>query len=128
MNRDDRTRLRALADAATAPEWRWSAGVGDIKGGEGLKTFIASGVWPHDAELICAARTAIPALLDALEVSESERGALADQAKDRDARIARLEALLMECRKIVTRCQPLFVGWTSADLELRIDVALKEKP
>jgi hypothetical protein len=112
VNRDERSRLRALANVAIPGPWRFAAGVFD-QDGEPIAyphpaSIYSTGQCDANAEFIAAARSAVPALLDALDA--------------RDTRIARLEALLREAK-------PRLVGqWpTERDVLVKqIDDALKD--
>lgn len=92
MDAKERTRLRALCEAATPGPWR--AEGGDVlasNGGARVTEYVATIDWPmdedgdpyaSDAALIAASRTAIPALLDDLDAVERERDeALAELAR-----------------------------------------------
>ena len=72
---DVRARLRALADAATPGPWE--ADLSDPSPAWAAVTTpdrcIAEHLTREDAQLVAAARAAVPALLDALDAAEAER-------------------------------------------------------
>lgn len=103
-----RDQLRALADAATEGPWEVHGsliGIGRAKPDFGQTWGLR---WRQDIEFICAARTAVPQLLDQLDAAEQrirdltqevkdERGAALDQMEQvriRDARIRAVEDVL----------------------------------
>ena len=96
----ERAELRALAEAATPPPWsarrevvedlHWGPVGSTLLDGPKRNLFAVAGMPLADAEFIAAARTAVPALLDALE--ERDCGASGCRAiADRDAEEARAE-------------------------------------
>ena len=103
-----RDQLRALADAATEGPWEVHGsliGIGRAKPDFGQTWGLR---WRQDIEFICAARTAVPQLLDQLDTAEQrirdltqevkdERGAALDtleQIKARDKRIQAVQDLI----------------------------------
>ena len=103
-----RDRLRALANAATPGPWEVHGsliGIGRAKPDFGQTWGLR---WRQNIEFICAARTAVPHLLDQLDVAEQrirdltqeardERAACLDQIEQvriRDARIKAVEDAL----------------------------------
>lgn len=109
-----RDQLRALANAATPGPWEVHGsliGIGRAKPDFGQTWGLR---WRQDIEFICAARTAVPQLLDQLDAAEQrirdltqevrdERGAARDQMEQvriRDARIKAVRELHSESRII----------------------------
>jgi len=102
MDASERTRLRALCEAATpgpwetiydedAGEWMVRAGhavVAVLTWQQALDALGLSPVTMRTAALIAASRTAIPALLDALDAAERERNEARVAAERRDAAVA----------------------------------------
>ena len=103
-----RDQLRALADAATEGPWEVHGsliGIGRAKPDFGQTWGLR---WRQDIEFVCAARTAVPQLLDQLDAAEQrirdltqeardERAACLDQMEQvriRDARIKAVEDVL----------------------------------
>ena len=82
--REALARIRAQADAATEGPWEL-LGDGEYVSGPGI--LVApddGGVTSADAEFIAAARTTVPALLDALEKVLEQHSPLADGPQDGD--------------------------------------------
>lgn len=92
MDKSERDRLRALCDKATAGPWGIVGSVHVVTAVEEVDhnirprqrgqrvcgdmfPSIARNCSPNDSEFIAAARTAVPAMLDALEAAEAERDA-----------------------------------------------------
>lgn len=99
MDRDERARLRALCEAATPGPWetyRPAAGGlgiahGDPRTHHGCIARIVAGE-PADAALMGIARTALPALLDALDAAEHA-------LREARAEMERLRAELAEVKR-----------------------------
>lgn len=110
----DRAALRALAEKAIDAPW-------SVKPKDPSMVLDGNGFWVADcgedhasARFIAAARTAIPALLDALDASEKERAAMAEQSRgysfdcdviteERDAALARAERVVVTLNEFVER-------------------------
>ena len=83
MNLEERARLRTLAAAATSGSWnvRKPQKHFDYEIGPGLEN--AAHSWnEHNANFIAAARTAVPALLNALDVAEARASQLEKALRD----------------------------------------------
>ena len=118
MTGEERSRLRALCEAATpGPWWTYepaSGGVGVCSGASTdprrlLMRSTAGAQRPDDdAAFAAAARTALPALLDALDAAEArattaerERDAAVARIDDIDARRVRLEEIRLTAKEIL---------------------------
>lgn len=80
---EQRDELRALADAATPGPWSYPSEIlglpcSTVFAGDPKRTHAAyvAAMGPHDGKFIATARTAVPALLDALDAAEAERDRL----------------------------------------------------
>ena len=123
IDRDrDRDRLRRLADAATPGPWENTRNgvqqtidaatkVGDYKY-EGVGIVPEEYVRQEDAEFIAAARTAVPALLDALASAE-------DRATQAKARIRHLEATAQITVRKALRAEAERDEWRQTALDER---------
>ena len=122
MTTADRNRLRKLADAATPGPWENTRNgvqqtigaatkVGDYKY-EGVGIVPEEYVRQEDAEFIAAARTAVPALLDALASAE-------DRATQAKARIRHLEATAQITVRKALRAEASRDEWRQAALDER---------
>lgn len=127
-----RDQLRALADAATEGPWEVHGsliGIGRAKPDFGQTWGLR---WRQDIEFICAARTAVPQLLDQLDAAEQrirdltqeardERGAARDQMEQvriRDARIRAVEDVLDTW---MTYCQTEQTARALSDIRRALD-------
>ena len=122
MTTADRNRLRKLADAATPGPWENTRNgvqqslaaatkVGDYKY-EGVGIVPEEYVRQEDAEFIAAARTAVPALLDALASAE-------DRATQAKARIRHLEATAQITVREALRAEAERDEWRQTALDER---------
>ena len=122
MTTADRNRLRKLADAATPGPWENTRNgvqqslaaatkVGDYKY-EGVGIVPEEYVRQEDAEFIAAARTAVPALLDALASAE-------DRATQAKARIRHLEATAQITVREALRAETERDEWRQTALDER---------
>ena len=122
MTTADRNRLRKLADAATPGPWENTRNgvqqtidaatkVGDYKY-EGVGIVPEEYVRQEDAEFIAAARTAVPALLDALASAE-------DRATQAKARIRHLEATAQITVRKALRAEAERDEWRQTALDER---------
>ena len=115
MDTTERTRLRALCEAATPGPWHVDETDGvtvtTCDPGGRVGEYVAEVIWPGDedgdedgnpyaadAALIAASRTAIPALLDDLDAADV-RASVAERERDvAVARLSRIEAIRDEAR------------------------------
>ena len=94
MDTTERARLRALCEAATPGPWRDGAGfVAPVRDGSGTFDSLCECHGRNirsNAVFVAASRTAIPALLDALDAADA-RASVAE--RERDVAVARLSRI-----------------------------------
>ena len=102
-----RDQLRALADAATEGPWEVHGsliGIGRAKPDFGQTWGLR---WRQDIEFICAARTAVPQLLDQLDQQEAELDSWMARAYEAEGKLWKAEARVKAVQHLIDQADEM---------------------
>ena len=102
-----RDQLRALADAATEGPWEVHGsliGIGRAKPDFGQTWGLR---WRQDIEFICAARTAVPQLLDHLDQQERELDSWMTRAYEAEGKLWKAEARIKAVQDLIDQADAM---------------------